>query len=475
MTTRLDERLTLSGSRLADLIRRRELSSIEVVDAHIRKIEEVNPTLNAVVATRFDEARAEAKEADERAGVTRDLPVFHGVPCTIKEAFALRGMPSTSGLVARKGLVSDRDAPAVSMLRRAGAIPLGVTNVSELCMWMESNNRVYGLTNNPYDPRRTAGGSSGGEGAIVGAGGSPFGLGSDVGGSIRMPAFFGGVFGHKCTGGLVDSSGQYPAPTNDTLLRYVSTGPICRRAEDLAPLMNVLTEGRFGDPGAVDPKAIEVVSIEDNGRTSVSASLRRAQEEACRALAAMGAKVRYERLPELERSLEIWSAMLHTAGGPSFAELLGDGAPVSALPEFLRWIAGRSPHTLPAIGLAAFEKLPYLMPDRTRRFVALGEELYQRLSAMLGPNGVLLYPPYARPAPLHHRPLLRLFDWVYTAIFNVLEMPSTAVPLGLCSPEGGGNAPLGVQVVALRGGDVRTVAVATWLERFFGGWVPPLG
>src|SRR5260370_32720457 len=118
-------------------------------------------------------------------------------------------MPQTSGLVARKDVVAPEDASTVARMRAAGAIPLGVTNVSELCMWYESNNRVYGRTNNPYDPSRIVGGSSGGEGAIIGAGGSPFGLGSDVGGPLPMPRAFNGVFGHKPT------RGRLPRPRRD--------------------------------------------------------------------------------------------------------------------------------------------------------------------------------------------------------------------------------------------------------------------
>src|SRR5207237_4871758 len=141
-------------------------------------------------------------------------------------------------------------APTVGGLRAAGAIPLGVTNLSELCMWMESNNRVYGRTGNAYDPRRTAGGSSGGEGAIVGAAGAPFGLGSDIGGSIRMPAFFNGVFGHKPTGGLVPNSGQFPM-AHGPALRYLTTGPIARHAEDLMPLLRILAGPDGDDAGCV--------------------------------------------------------------------------------------------------------------------------------------------------------------------------------------------------------------------------------
>ena len=176
------------------------------------------------------------------------------MPCTIKENFAFVGTPQASGLLARAHIINDHDAPAVARLRAAGAIPLGVTNTSELCMWMESFNKVYGITNNPYDPTRTVGGSSGGEGAIIGSGASPFGLGADVGGSIRMPAFFNGVFGHKPSPLLIPNDGQYPAATGEAD-RILGTGPLCRRAEDLELLVRVLAGDqahRLRDPAGVD-------------------------------------------------------------------------------------------------------------------------------------------------------------------------------------------------------------------------------
>ncbi len=140
----------MSASALAGQIRRGESSSADVVEAHIAKLKKVNPLLNAVVAERFDQARREAREADEaiRRGDDLALRPFHGVPCTIKESFAVEGMPNTSGLVSRRGLRAPVDAITVSRLRDAGAIIMGVTNTSELCMWMESNNRVYGRSHN---------------------------------------------------------------------------------------------------------------------------------------------------------------------------------------------------------------------------------------------------------------------------------------------------------------------------------------
>ena len=152
------ELLTLSGVALAARIRSGEVSSREVVAAHISKIESVNPRLNAVVADRFDAALKEADRADARRG-EEGLGPLHGVPCTIKECFALTGMPNASGLVARRDIRAEADATAVARLRAAGAIPMGVTNTSELCMWMETSNRLYGRTNNPYDPRRIVGGT----------------------------------------------------------------------------------------------------------------------------------------------------------------------------------------------------------------------------------------------------------------------------------------------------------------------------
>ncbi len=477
----LDPLILLSGTELASRIRTRQLSSLEAVEAHIAQIQRVNPRLNAMVAERFAAAREEARRADAVLAAASDptqLPPFHGVPCSIKECFALTGMPNTSGLVARRGQLASADATGVARLRAAGAIPLGVTNISELCMWMESNNRVYGRSNNPYDPRRTVGGSSGGEGAIVGAGGAPFGLGSDVGGSIRMPAFFNGVFGHKPTGGLIPNSGQFPMPEGE-VRRYCTTGPLARRAEDLMPLVRILAgpdgiDGgciarELGDPASVRLEGLRVVSIEDNGLIPVSNDLRQAQRRVAEALAARGARVEWEHVPRLKQSLEIWSAMLSAGGGSDFATMLGNGVPVNAWLELVRWSLGRSSHTLPAIMLALLEKVPKWTPGRTRKLAALGAELRESLVDLLGPSGVMLYPPYASVAPRHAFPLVPPVCWAYTAILNVMELPVTQVPLGLDA----NGVPLGVQVAAVHGNDHLTIAVACELERIFGGWTVP--
>ncbi|PRQ00576.1 amidase [Enhygromyxa salina] len=474
--------LSMSALELAAAIRHRQLSAREAVGAHVDHARAVNPTINAIVVDRYEAALREAELADAHlAGADPDtLPPLFGVPCTIKESFAFTGMPNSSGLLRRRDVIASEDATTVARLKQAGAICIGLTNVSELCMWMESNNRVYGRSNNPYDPRCIVGGSSGGEGAIVGAGASPFGLGADIGGSIRMPAFFCGVFGHKSTGGLVPGTGMHPLSENEAL-RYLATGPITRRATDLMPLLRILAgpDGRdqgvveleLHDPDSVDLASLEVWLVEDNGKTPVDHELLEALEQAADTLGRLGAKVQRRRMPELGRGFDLWSSAMALAADTPFRELLGEGEAIPVGRELLRWMFRRSQHTLPALVLAAVEDFRPIIPaiEEQRRLVAEGLALRAQLDAQLGERGVLLFPTHPRPAPRHYAPLLRPFDWVYTAIFNVMELPVTQVPMGLSQA----GLPLGLQVVGGSGRDHVTIAVACALEREHGGWVRP--
>lgn len=476
-----DTLTTSSATALARAIRDGEISSRELVETHIERIEQVNPSINALVATRFAEARAEADAADAKlASEGADgLPPFHGVPCSIKEAFAFTGMPNTSGHPARAGVRATEDASVVERIRAAGGIPLGVSNVSELCMWMESNNKVYGRSNNPYNPNHTVGGSSGGEAAIVAAGGAPFGLGSDVGGSIRIPAFFNGVFGHKPTSGLVPNFGQYPE-TEGEALGYLTTGPFARRAEDLYPLLQLLAGPTPRDVYAfeqplrephVDLDKLRVIHMPDDGRTPVSGELRDAQQRAADHLASRGAQVEELRLPAMKQGFEIWSAMLHGGGGTPFDVLMGNGERLRSGRELLRLATGRSSHTFPAVMLAVLERLTDLAPGYNEEMMARGRALKAELDALLsiedGPV-IMLYPSFPCAAPRHDLLLAVPFYCAYCALLNVMQLPVTQVPLGL-NP---GGLPLGVQVVGAPGSDHLTIAVARELEDRFGGWVP---
>jgi fatty acid amide hydrolase 2 len=233
----VDKRLLKSGLALSADVAARRVTSAQLTDLAIARATAINADINAIVATRYDAARQEAAAADRNQGSADQK--FRGVPCTIKEAIGVTGMPNASGFVPRKDFRVAKDATVVKRLRAHGIVVIGVTNTSELCMWQESYNKLYGTTNNPHDTARTVGGSSGGEAAVVAAGVSPIGVGSDIGGSIRMPAFFCGVFGHKPTGGAVPNTGQFPIARNEAL-RYLTTGPITRHAEDLFPMLQIM-------------------------------------------------------------------------------------------------------------------------------------------------------------------------------------------------------------------------------------------
>ena len=300
MTAPITER---SATSLAAGIRSGELRAADVVDAHIRRLEAFAPRINALVADRFTAARAEAAAVDARvrdAAPGETLPPLLGVPFTVKESIALDGMSHSGGLVARLEVRAEQTAPPTARLIAAGAIPLGVTNTSELTLWIESVNRAHGRTRNPYDPRRAAGGSSGGEGAAVGSGGSPFGIGSDIGGSIRIPSLFCGVFGHKPSSGLVPTSGNYP-PSAEGNSPLLGIGPIARRAEDLIAVLRIIAgpdagdptarEMEIGDPAAVSLAGLRVVIAEGTAWRPLHPDLLAARERAAGALAAAGARI----------------------------------------------------------------------------------------------------------------------------------------------------------------------------------------
>ncbi|HEV2812909.1 MAG TPA: amidase [Solirubrobacteraceae bacterium] len=465
-----------SALALAAAIRSGETTSRQVVEEHIEVLRCAQPRTRALAADRFEEALREADEADAR----QPTGPLHGVPCTIKESFALAGMPNSAGLVARRDHRATEDAPAVARLRAAGAIPVGVTNTSEMTMWIESSNHVYGRSNSAYDARRTAGGSSGGEGAAVGSGGSPFGLGSDIGGSIRLPAFFNGVFGHMPSCGVIPNTGQFPVADGDAA-RMLTSGPIARRAEDLMPLLRVLAgpdgvdpltrEVSLGDPAGVSLDGLDVVVGERAWYVPVSRDLRDARERAADALAAAGARVRRESLKSMRRALELYLLALKDGSPASFAEVLAEaGVPRVALRRaFGGLLRGSGPHTLPTLILIAFERVGDRIPDgRIRRARAAAEALAAEVEGIMN-GGVLLHPPHARVAPKHGRTVGRAWAITPTAVFNLLHLPVTQVPLGLDDR----GLPLGVQVVAPVDHDHVSIACALELERAVGGWVPP--
>ena len=470
---------------LAAAIRRGDLSAADVVEAHIDRHVRWGPRINALVAERFDQARAEAAAADARvakatAGAGGDSDGAGCRRCSASRSRS-RSRLRSAGCRSRPGWWPGARS-ALRQARRssrrlidAGAIPLGVTNTSELTLWIESTNNVYGRTSNPYDTERTAGGSSGGEGAAVGCGGSPFGVAADIAGSIRVPAFFCGVFGHKPSSGLVPNSGMYP-PTPGDAGRMLGTGPIARRAQDLMPLLRVIAgpdgldplvrPATLGDPGSVSLRGLRVTTVENSSVLPMSRELRDARERAVGALAAAGADLHHVELRSWRRGLLPYLATLQS-GAPQTTIALLTAAGIPA-PTWRTLARRRGPHTVQTRLTLAAEMLPQLEGKALQRQLDAGLKLAAELAEAIG-DGVLLHPAQPSVAPRHGRTLGR--PWLLTpaAMFNLAGVPVTEVPLGLSADD----LPLGVQVAAGLGRDDVAIAVAIELERVFGGWKPP--
>jgi fatty acid amide hydrolase 2 len=469
-----------SATDLARAIRTRETSSRDVVEAHIERIERMHARINAVVVDRFDAARADADAADALVAATADpdeLPPFLGVPCTIKESIAMAGMPNCAGLVSRSQYRSTENAPTVQRMIDSGAIPLGVTNTPELCLWIETENRQYGRTNNAYSAKRTAGGSSGGEGAVVGSGGSPLGLGADIGGSIRLPAFFNGVFGLKPSPGVVPSTGQFPTTETEVAAQMLTIGPIVRRAEDIWPMLKVIAgpdgidpymrDVTLRDPADVSIDGMRILLSEGTSYINVSRELRAARTRAAEALEKAGAIVETTSLRSMKKALELYLAVLKLEAGVSVADLIvAEGSAAVGLRAGLR---RKGPHTRALRLLLMSEWLTGKMPQgRLRRAAAAREAFAEEVAETIG-DGVLLHPTHPRVAPRHGQTVGKPWLLTTTAVFNLSGSPVAQIPLGLNSH----GLPLGVQAAAGPDNDHLAVAVALELERAFGGWVPP--
>lgn len=472
-----------SATELAKLIRTRKVRAVDVMESFIHRVGIVNPVVNAVTATRYEEAILEAEQVDtlldsgqlDDQYSEKNAP-FLGVPTSVKEAFALKGMPNASGLVKRKSKIATYDAEVVARVKKAGAIPYILTNVSELCMWYESANNLNGRTRNAYDSSRIVGGSSGGEACIISTAAAVMGIGSDIGGSIRMPAFFNGVFGHKASRGLVPNEGQHPMATGKER-DLLSTGPMCRYAEDLIPLLKV-----FAGPEStlkakldekVDLRTLKIYSMLDDGGSllvsPVDKELKEIQIKVEKFLEEkLKLKVERVNIHRMRYGLEVWTAKMNTGGGQKFAQLMSDDEnSVNCVIELLKWFVGCSQHTLPAISLGLFEKIT--IPETDQKFLRVFEKLESDVTKLLSNDSILLYPSHPKLAPYHNEPILYPFNFAYTGVFNTLGLPVTQCPLGL-SKDG---LPLGLQLVTSMNNDRYTIALAQELEKAFGGWVKP--
>lgn len=461
-----DELTYASATVLAKAIRDKHVSSEEVLNAYLKRVEEVNPKLNAVVQLTADAARQQAREADAALAKGEIKGPLHGVPFTVKDNIETAGVICTVGTKGRASFVPPQDATIVTRLRAAGAILLGKTNLPELGLAVETDNIVYGRTNNPYNLECTPGGSSGGEGAIIAAGGSPFGLGNDLGGSIRIPAHFCGIAGIKPTSGRVPKTG-IALGHGGAFENLWQHGPLARSVEDLSLILAIMMgpDGRDpsvapappGDPKAVVLKKLRVAVHTDNGIYAPTPETAATVKAAAKALADAGVAVEENRPKEIEQGYEIFIGLLGADGGVGlqrFLQLIGSTELSPLMQHYLRLVHLQSLSTTDFMGMM-------FQWDVWRSAMLAFMDTYD---AILCPTTAFAAPPHGVGSRIGSFPAFS-----YTNTYNLAGWPAAVVRSGT-SPEG---LPIGVQVVARPWREDVALAVAQQIETALGGWQPP--
>lgn len=464
----------LSASAMAQHVRDKKISPVELVNAHLAQIDCLNPKLNAFVEIDADRARRAAREAEQSMARGEIAGPLLGVPLSIKSSISVAGMRCEAGSRLRAGFVAHDDAPLVQRLKNAGAIVLGTTNAPELLMAWETDNLLYGRTNNPWDLLCTAGGSSGGEAAAIASGMSAGGVGSDGGGSIRVPAHFCGICGLKPTPGRIPSTGHFPVSVGPFALIGV-VGPMARTVGDLRILFAAMQGPDVGDtcsapvsvcwPNTDEIRTLRVSVFEDDGRTPVTPETRSAVRSAAQALNDAGFEVETFRPLGLEEARELWHTYFVAAGGMLLRPLYKGREPEMSqvMKDFLE-LSIAEPNLNAETMLDAWVQRDLLRV----RFMA---EM-QRHPILLGPAAAIpAFKHGERSWRVEGRTVEYLDAWSYTEFFNLLGNPAVVVPVGR-SPEG---LPIGVQVVGRPWREEEVLCVAAALEERCEGWrKPPL-
>jgi Asp-tRNA(Asn)/Glu-tRNA(Gln) amidotransferase A subunit family amidase len=458
---------------IARRVRRREITATQVLEAHLEQIRTQNPVLNAIVTLAADQARAQAARIDEALARGIDPGPLAGVPFTVKDLIATRGIRSTAGSLILADHVPSWGATATDRLSAAGAVLLGKTNCPEFGLALHTRNRLFGETLSPLGPGLSPAGSSGGDAAAVASGMAAFGIGTDYGGSIRVPAHCTGLASLRPTPGLVPGTGQLPFPpgpapvppsTSSLQARLQTIGPIARRVPDLWPLLRAMAgpdgiDGNtvpvpLGRPGRVNVKDLPVAWCAGDGSYPVREDLVAVAESAARALSGLGIPVAACRPPGLDRAEAVYAALRGIEG----------------LPEHQALAAGREPELTDYVRewLAAADAPP-ARPADERVLTAAADAIRAEVCAFMRERPILLLPVASVPAfPLaadtfgvDGRVLTGLQIEGCCRAVTLLKLPVTVVRCGY-SREG---LPVGVQVVGRPFHDAETVAVAAALER----------
>jgi amidase len=463
----INDILRLPAIEQARLIRTKAISSLDLVRAHLACIERVNPSINAAVEVFEEQALDQARRADRAASQGEPTGPLHGVPFSVKDSLEIEGVVCTAGTLGRKSAApSQKDATLVSRLRAAGGIPIAKTNLPDLLFAFESDNLIFGRTNNPYDTERTPGGSSGGEAALIASCGSPMGLGSDAAGSVRLPAAFCGICGIKPTSGRLSRTGHFP-PAGGWIEALWQIGPMARTIADLELMMRVLagpdTRDRTASvlewrtPDRRQIADLRVAFYTDNGFAAADADVSRVVTAAARALEQEGLNVEEYCPAGVQRAFDLEMKLLGADGGDSLWQYLEDIGSCAVHPLLRGWL----------------EKLEEYRTDVKgfQKYWSEWDDYRSKMFAFLRHHDVIVCPAYTHAALPHGASVeaANFRGFSNTMAFNVAGWPAAVVRCGECAD----GLPVAVQVAAGPWREDRVLAVAGWLEEKFGGWTPP--
>jgi amidase len=467
MSNRLEKIIFASLRSQLDLLRRRDVTSVELITAHLEQIQRINPVLNAVVQLRADAALAEAHAADKALDAGEPTGVLCGVPFSVKDSLETAGMITTSGTEGRAHFIPNQDATIVARVKQAGGILLAKTNCPELVLPFETDNLVYGRTNNPWDVTRTPGGSTGGEGALIAAGGSSLGLTVDAAASIRLPAHFCGIAGIKPTTGRVPRTGHFPRIGGATAA-LSAAGPMARTIDDLALVLPILCGEDGYDAGCVpvslkhsddvDVSRLRVAFHTDNGVRAADAESAAAVQQAADVLAQQGAIVEEACPPGMDSVVDLLWGLFSGDSGVRVQVLLQRIGTQRISPMLQELLDRQSRYAL-----STAEFMGVL--GRVDGWRSTMQQFFRRYD-------VLLCPVCAHPAPLHGTLLGEeaAYSLSYTIAYNLAGVPAASVPVALTTT----GLPIGVQVVAGHWREDIVLAAARVIEQAAGGYrVPP--
>ena len=476
----MNELLSLDATSQLLTLTAKRVSAVELLEAAVARHQALKGRLNAVVATDLAEARRRAQLVDDARLAGESVGALAGLPMTIKDTFDVDGLPASAGV---KALLNrpGHDAEVVAAVRAAGAVPWGKTNVPVMAGDWQSFNPVYGATNNPWDLTRTPGGSSGGAAAALASGITALEIGSDIGGSLRVPAAFCGVFSHKPTWGLVSQRGHVPPAPGSYAERDLNVvGPMARSVRDLRLLLSVIARGPFAAKAPpAEIKGLKIGLWLDEPGFPIDPEVRKVIEALAVRLARDGAEVEVIRPVDTEALLPAYQTLLLAAIGPDLP------------PKMQRQMRGMRGWASLALKMGADSQSwagqvmayaathgEWLAANEARaRLIEQAGTLFQNRDVVLAPIApVTAFPHDHRPFQKRALkgsngatiPYSSMLYWISLA--TTLGLPATAMPAGLAAS----GRPVGVQIIGPQGGDSRTIAVAEALEFADGGFAPPL-